>query len=55
MNREECIQIYNVLECEGTENLQLIRAMINNIFKKRGLPIVEQMLINVSFDDGDDE
>ena len=55
MSREECIQVYKVLECESTSDLQLIRAMINQIFNERGLPIVEQMLVNVEFVEGSEQ
>ena len=54
MSKDEYIQLYEALECESTSNLQLVRAMINNIFKKRGLPIVEQMLVDIEFDDCND-
>jgi hypothetical protein len=54
MSRDESIEVYRLLELEETGNLQVIRAMINNIFVKRGITLVEQTLVDIEFDDGDE-
>lgn len=54
MSRDESIEVYRLLELEETGNLQVIRAMINNIFVKRGITLVEQTLVTIEFDDGEE-
>lgn len=54
MSRDESIELYKALELEETGNLQMIRAMINNIFVKRGITLVEQTLVTIEFDDGEE-
>ena len=53
MSREECIEVYRLLELEDTGDLQVIRAIINNIFTKRGVRLVEQTLVDIEFDEVD--
>ena len=53
MSRDECIEVYRLLELEDTGDLQVIRAMINNIFTKRGVRLVEQTLVDIEFDEVD--
>ena len=54
MNRAESIEVYRLLELEDTGDLQVIRAMINNIFGKRGVTLVEQTLVTIEFDEGEE-
>jgi hypothetical protein len=54
MNRAESIEVYKALELEDTGDLQVIRAMINNIFAKRGITLIEQTLVTIEFDDGEE-
>lgn len=51
MSRDESIEVYRLLELEDTGDLQVIRAMINNIFTKRGVRLVEQTLVDIEFDE----
>lgn len=53
MSRDESIEVYRLLELEDTGDLQVIRAMINNIFTKRGVRLVEQTLVDIEFDEVD--
>lgn len=54
MNRADSIEVYRLLELEDTGDLQVIRAMINNIFGKRGVTLVEQTLVDIEFDEGEE-
>ena len=54
MNRAESIEVYRLLELEDTGDLQVIRAMINNIFVKRGVTLVAQTLVDIEFDEGEE-
>lgn len=55
MNRAESIEVYRLLELEDTGDLQVVKAMINNIFRKRGVTLVEQTLVNIEFDEGSEQ
>ena len=54
MNRADSIELYKALELEDTGDLQVVRAMINNIFVKRGVTLVEQTLVTIEFDEGEE-
>ena len=54
MNRADSIELYKALELEDTGDLQVVRAMINNIFGKRGVTLVEQTLVTIEFDEGEE-
>lgn len=54
MNRADSIELYKALELEDTGDLQVVRAMINNIFAKRGVTLVEQTLVTIEFDEGEE-
>ena len=54
MNRADSIEVYRLLELEDTGDLQVVRAMINNIFAKRGVTLVEQTLVDIEFDEGEE-
>ena len=51
MNSADSIEVYRLLELEDTGDLQVVRAMINNIFAKRGVTLVEQTLVDIEFDE----